>query len=195
MAKKNKVRIKPKNKEIAKVPEKAVEKLQDSISFEFTKKNGDLSLVLKTTEEAVFNATGFNKEGSVENILLTIIDTLLKAEDNLEKKNLKGNQILSVMTELNPRDGHEGMLISQMLVTYDRAMFCFKMADNNKASAEMYFSLQNQGVRLMRLYTLQLEALDKHRRKGHQKMIVEHFHVHKGGQAIVGNINQEGGKE
>jgi hypothetical protein len=194
VTKNNKVRIKPKNKEIAKVPDKAVEKLQDSISFKCTKKNGELSLVVKTTEEAVFNATGFKKEGSVENILLTIINTLLKSEDNLEKKNLKGNQILSVMTELNPRNGLEGMLISQMLVTYDRAMYCFRMADNNKSCAEMYFSLQNQGVKLMRLYTQQLEALDKHRRKGNQKMIVEHVHVHKGGQAIVGNVNHKGGR-
>jgi hypothetical protein len=195
MAENNKVSIKPKNKEIAKVPDQAVGKLQDFMSFEFTRKNGELSLEIKTTEDALFNGTGFHKAGSAENILLSIINTLLKEENNIEKKNLKGNQILSVMAELNPRDGHEGMLISQMLVTYDRAMYCFRMADNNKSCAEMYFSLQNQGVKLMRLYTQQLEALDKHRRKGHQKMIVEHFHVHKGGQAIVGNINQEGGQE
>ena len=149
--------------------------------------------MLKATKETVFNATGFKKEGSVANILLAITNTLLNAEDNFEKKNVKGNQILSVMTELNPWDGYEGMLISQMLVSYDRAMHCFRMADNNKSSAEMYFSLQNQGVKLMRLYTQQLEALDKHRRKGNQKMIVEHVHVHKGGQAIVGNVNHKGG--
>jgi hypothetical protein len=35
-----------------------------------------------------------------------------------------------------------------------------------------------------------LEALDKHRRGGNQKMTVEHVHVHEGGQAIVGNVNQ-----
>jgi citrate lyase synthetase len=186
-------KIMTKKKEIAKVPDKAVEKLQDSISFECTKKNGEQFLLLKATEETVFNATGFKKEGSVANILLAITNTLLNAEDNFEKKNVKGNQILSAMTELNPRDGHEGMLISQMLVTYDRAMYCFRMADDNKSCAEMYFSLQNQGVKLMRLYTQQLEALDKHRRKGNQKMIVEHVHVHKGGQAIVGNVNHKGG--
>jgi len=32
------------------------------------------------------------------------------------------------------------------------------------------------------------EALDKHRGKGQQKVTVEHVHVHRGGQAIVGAV-------
>ena len=36
-----------------------------------------------------------------------------------------------------------------------------------------------------------------HRRwgKGQQKMTVEHVHVHEGGQAIVGNVQQGGGAD
>ena len=33
-----------------------------------------------------------------------------------------------------------------------------------------------------------MEALDKHRGKGSQKITVEHVNVHAGGQAIVGNV-------
>jgi len=33
-----------------------------------------------------------------------------------------------------------------------------------------------------------LEALNKHRGKGQQKVTVEHVHVHEGGQAVVGNV-------
>ena len=36
-----------------------------------------------------------------------------------------------------------------------------------------------------------LEALNKHRGKGQQKVTVEHVHVHQGGQAIVGRIHTE----
>jgi hypothetical protein len=36
-----------------------------------------------------------------------------------------------------------------------------------------------------------LEALNRHRGKGQQKVTVEHVYVHKGGQAIGGNV--EGG--
>ena len=37
-----------------------------------------------------------------------------------------------------------------------------------------------------------LEALNRHRGKGQQKVTVEHVHVHSGGQAIVGTV-QGGG--
>ena len=38
-----------------------------------------------------------------------------------------------------------------------------------------------------------LDALNRHRGKGQQKVTVEHVHVHSGGQAIVGNVNGPGG--
>ncbi len=40
-----------------------------------------------------------------------------------------------------------------------------------------------------------MEALNRHRGKGQQKMTVEHVHVYEGGQAVVGQVNQgEGGR-
>jgi hypothetical protein len=47
----------------------------------------------------------------------------------------------------------------------------------------------NLAVKLLRTYALQLEALARYRGKGQQKVIVEHVHVHSGGQAIVGAVN------
>ena len=49
----------------------------------------------------------------------------------------------------------------------------------------------SQANKLSRTYTTLLEALNRHRGKGQQKVTVEHVHVHEGGQAIVGNV--EGG--
>jgi hypothetical protein len=37
-----------------------------------------------------------------------------------------------------------------------------------------------------------MEALRKHRNGGNQKVVVEHVHVHNGGQAIVGNVSHGG---
>jgi hypothetical protein len=81
-----------------------------------------------------------------------------------------------------------------MVVTFKQAMNCFQLANikGNRESTAIQDSIINRGVKLMRLYNQQLEALDKHRRKGNQKMIVEHVHIHKGGQAIVGEIHQGG---
>jgi len=164
------------------------------MSLEYSKVEGSLSVKITRTEETLLNTTGFRMDGSAEYFLSNVLNALLKAEDNPEKKKVKGNQILSTMIELRPRDGYEGFLISQMILVFDRAMDCFRMADNNISFAEMYFSLQNQGIKLMRLYAQQLEALDKHRNKGKQTMVVKHVHIHPGGQAIVGNVNQEGGR-
>ena len=38
-----------------------------------------------------------------------------------------------------------------------------------------------------------LDALNKHRGKGQQKVTVEHVHVHAGGQAVVGTVERPGG--
>jgi len=40
----------------------------------------------------------------------------------------------------------------------------------------------------------QVEALDKHRRKGQQTVVVEHMHVNDGGQAIVGGVSNGRGR-
>jgi hypothetical protein len=40
-----------------------------------------------------------------------------------------------------------------------------------------------------------LDALNKHRGKGQQKVTVEHVHVHAGGQAVVGTVERPGGGE
>ena len=47
-------------------------------------------------------------------------------------------------------------------------------------------------TKLLRTYTMQVEALQHYRGKGQQKIRVEHVHVHSGGQAIVGAIHGVG---
>jgi hypothetical protein len=43
----------------------------------------------------------------------------------------------------------------------------------------------------MRTFAYQTEALGRYRGKGEQKMTVEHVHVYRGGQAIVGQVSQK----
>jgi hypothetical protein len=47
--------------------------------------------------------------------------------------------------------------------------------------------------KLGRTFSVLLDALNRHRGKGQQKVTVEHVHVHEGGQAIVGNVGTPGG--
>lgn len=43
--------------------------------------------------------------------------------------------------------------------------------------------------KLLTIYARQMDALNKHRGKGQQKVTVEHVHVEAGGQAVVGHVN------
>jgi hypothetical protein len=49
-------------------------------------------------------------------------------------------------------------------------------------------------TKLHRTFTTQLEAMQRYRGKGPQQVRVEHVHVHEGGQAIVGTVQQGGGE-
>jgi hypothetical protein len=50
-----------------------------------------------------------------------------------------------------------------------------------------------QANKLSRTYATLLEALNRHRGKGQQKVTVEHVHVHAGGRAVVGTVEAPGG--
>jgi hypothetical protein len=58
--------------------------------------------------------------------------------------------------------------------------------DQTTAGIELF---TNFAHRLLRTYTAQVEALKTYRSKGEQKVEVEHVHVHRGGQAIVGAVS------
>ena len=51
----------------------------------------------------------------------------------------------------------------------------------------------SQATKLSRTWATLLEALNRHRGKGQQKVTVEHVHVHAGGQAVVGMVETPGG--
>jgi len=51
----------------------------------------------------------------------------------------------------------------------------------------------NQASKLSRNFVATMDALDRHRGKGQQKITVEHVNVHAGGQAIVGNVSPNDG--
>ncbi len=111
-------------------------------------------------------------------------------EDYKEKQLASG---LEAMVGIAPKDESEGMLAAQMVALHNAAMECFRRAmirDQTHEGRQQNLSFANK---LTRSYALAMEALDKHRGKGQQKVTVEHVHVHQGGQAIVGNVQTGAG--
>ncbi len=71
-------------------------------------------------------------------------------------------------------------------------MECYRRAMIGEQSFEGRRENLNQANKLSRTYSTLLGALNRHRGKGQQKVTVEHVHVYKGGQAIVGNVEGVG---
>ena len=94
---------------------------------------------------------------------------------------------------IEPRDEIEGMLAAQMVATHNAAMECYRRAMLDNQTFEGRRENLNQANKLTRSYATLMEALNRHRGKGQQKVVVEHVHVHQGGQAIVGNVTPGGG--
>ena len=72
-------------------------------------------------------------------------------------------------------------------------MECYRRAMIREQTFEGRNEALKQANKLSRTYAALLEALNRHRGKGQQKVTVEHVHVHPGGQAIVGSVNSPGG--
>lgn len=107
---------------------------------------------------------------------------------NEDQKEHQFKAIASALFEINPRDPIEGMIGAQLLAGHSAAMECYRRAMLPDQSLEGRRENLTQANKLSRTYTMLLDALNRHRGKGQQKVTVEHVHVHKGGQAIVGNV-------
>jgi hypothetical protein len=102
------------------------------------------------------------------------------------------NRALAAVTGIGARDEIEAMLATQMVATHFATITLLrrlKGAENIPQQA----SAGSLAVKLLRTYTMQVEALQRYRGKGQQRVTVEHVHVHQGGQAIVGAVTAGGG--
>lgn len=94
---------------------------------------------------------------------------------------------------VHPEDAMEGMIAAQLLAAHNSAMECYRRAMMTDQTFKGRQEALNQANKLSRTWSTLLAALDKRRGKGgQQKVTVEHFHVHQGGQAIVGNVERGG---
>jgi hypothetical protein len=94
---------------------------------------------------------------------------------------------------ISPRDELEGMIAAQLITAHNAVMDCYRRAAIPEQHAEARRENLAQAGKLSRTFAMLLEALNRHRGKGQQKMTVEHVHVHSGGQAVVGLVEPAGG--
>ena len=102
------------------------------------------------------------------------------------------NATIAALHDIAPKDALEGMLATQLIATHMAAMDCYLHVNKTNDRATHAYHL-NQVNKLSRTFVALLEALNRHRGKAQQKVTVEHVHVHQGGQAIVGHVENQGG--
>jgi hypothetical protein len=85
------------------------------------------------------------------------------------------------------------MMAAQLIAAHNAAMECYRRAMHPEQSVDGRRENLNHANKLSRTWTTLLDALNKHRGKGQQKVTVEHVHVHAGGQAVVGMVDRQGG--
>lgn len=100
---------------------------------------------------------------------------------------------IAALASIEPHGALEGMLAVQMVATHSAAMECLRRAAIPDQSFEARDMNLKHATKLLSLYGRQLEALDRHRGRGQQKITVEHVTVNAGGQAIVGAIEGASG--
>ncbi len=105
------------------------------------------------------------------------------------------NYVVSALHGINPRDELEGLLAVQMVGVHNLAMDFMRRAIAKDQTTEGTNINVSRATKLLRTFVAQVEALNNYRGKGQQKVVVEHVHVYKGGQAVVGavNANKTGG--
>lgn len=99
------------------------------------------------------------------------------------------NFITALMHGLKPKDETEGVLIAQMVGTHNLIMEYMKKIMIPGQYLEASNDYTDRAYKLMNIFLKQIEILEKYRGKTvQQKVIVEHVHIHEGGQAMVGHI-------
>ena len=97
----------------------------------------------------------------------------------------------AALAGIGPKDEIEGMIGAQLIAAHSAAMECYRRAMLFEQTFGGRRENLSQANKLSRTYAVLLDALNRHRGKGQQKVTVEHVHVHSGGQAVVGMVGRE----
>jgi hypothetical protein len=122
------------------------------------------------------------------------LQTFWASNSNDDQVSKQRSAVLGALVGIGPGDELEGMLATQMIAAHNAAMECYRRAMIRDQTFEGRRENLSQANKLSRTYTTLLEALNRHRGKGQQKVTVEHVNVHAGGQAVVGMVATPAGQ-
>ena len=153
------------------------------------KKTREMIEIPRSAEQraALASISGCDNHDFTRNLLSQVVAALWRSDER------QRDAAVAAMTNMQPHDALEGMLIAQQIASHNAAMECYRRAMISDQTFEGRREALNQANKLSRTYAALTEALDRHRGKGQQRITVEHVNVHAGGQAIVGAVAPGGG--
>jgi hypothetical protein len=127
------------------------------------------------------------------NIINQTVQALSTKHSNEETRSQQCEAAVAGLIGIGPKDELEGMIAAQLIAAHNASMECYRRAMFAEQTFEGRRENLSQANKLSRSYAVLLDALNRHRGKGQQKVTVEHVHVHAGGQAVVGTVETPGG--
>ena len=124
-------------------------------------------------------------------LLSSVLGVIWRDPNGLDEEAV--NSILGLLYGIKPGDEIEAMLAAQMVGLHNASMECYAPRHDRRADLRGPVRTSARRTSSRAPIATPLEALNRHRGKGQQKVTVEHVHVHQGGQAIVGNVTHQGG--
>lgn len=144
---------------------------------------------VRKLHELYSKATGVRHEDAATMMVDQVVNTVFRPTGQDRKEGLDATfSTIAQMVAYDPKDVAEGMLVSQMIGAHNAAMRCLASAQIPNQSFEVREQMFKHAAKLMGIFTRQVEALDKHRNRGQQKITVEHVTVNAGGKAIIGDV-------
>ncbi|MGO8839721.1 MAG: hypothetical protein ACLQF1_00880 [Methyloceanibacter sp.] len=143
-----------------------------------------------TGQLLLMHALGSTDPAFVNGLLTQLANASSKGRDT-DESGL--NFMLSVVKAIEPKDEVETMIAAQMAAIHVATM-TFARRLNHVENIPQQDSAERAFNKLARTFASQVEALKRYRTGGEQKVTVEHVHVHEGGQAIVGHVEQGAGR-
>jgi hypothetical protein len=138
---------------------------------------------------AAFSAAFGTTELVIAETLFEQILNVLHTDPEKPLDDATANLVLALLHRIHPRDELEAMLACQMIAAHIATMDATRRAlhvEQSAAGRAAYLSLARK---LMGVFTLQIDALNRHRGKGTtQKIIIERVLVAPGAQAVVGAV-------
>jgi hypothetical protein len=137
----------------------------------------DNSRVIEGDASNTINAYGIfgtKNEASTRALLNQVINVVPNSAGQLDARNLKW--ALPIISGIGPRDEREGLLAVQMIGVHSLATECLKRALREGETELMEINI-NSATKLLRIFTTQMEALNRHREDVSQQMIVENANL------------------